>query len=692
MVGIVGGKIERLTDMHAYVVGVAPDCVIVIDAKGKVVEFNPAAEAMFGYSREEAVGQELAELVVPERLRERHRRGVARCAEAGAGTAIGELLEFPALRADGSELPVEVVVTSLPGPEPMFAGFVRDVAERQRAEAASARLAALIESTDDAVLSKDGQGIITSWNPGAERIYGYRAEEAIGRSIGMLVPDHRAGEEQRILDEIMQGHRIDHYETERMRKDRRIINVSVTISPLRDRSGQVVGASVIARDMTARTRGERAQRLLAQAGAVLDRSLNPRATLQAIAELTVPELCELCVIDLADEDGRPSGAVVAGTDPNLPALLERTREEYPLDPDGDHPVARALRTGEPEVLPELTDDVLQTIAESDDHLELMRRFRYRSAIVAPLRARGRTLGVLSVLHLRDADAYDEEDLQLLVQLASRAAVAFDNARLYSDRSRIAATLQQSLLPPSLPEIPGFDLAAHFRPAGEGLEVGGDFYDVRPIGDRQWVLVMGDVCGKGAPAAALTALARYTVRALAREGYGAAETLTRLNSSLIEAVEQGDRYLTAIVALLELRESARILRVASAGHPSPLLVGPRGCAELPLHTGPLAGVYPDAEYEEQQFVLKEGETVVFYTDGVTDAAAPASVLSIEDLTRALASEVGRSAAEVAATIDRLATQAVVRNPRDDIAILALRADAERVPAPPAPRPDAAGARA
>ncbi|MDX6667460.1 MAG: hypothetical protein QOK04_840, partial [Solirubrobacteraceae bacterium] len=541
------------TELPRAVVTAALDCVIVIDAAGRVTEFNPAAEATFGYTREQALGAELAELIVPPGLRERHRRGLARCVKAGDGPILGQRVEFSGMRSDGSEIPVELTVTRVPGPEPVFVGFVRDITDVQGRWTEGAWLAALVESTDDAVLTKDGRGVITSWNRGAEQVYGYSAEEAVGRSIQLLIPTHRAGEEQRILEQIMAGDRIDHYETERVRKDGRIIDVSVTVSPLSDRAGKIVGASVIARDITQRVRDERARGLLAEAGAVLDRSLDPYPTLQAIAELTVPDLCELCVIDLADDEGHPAGAVaVAAGDPQLAAALEQLRERYPLDPEGDHPVSRALRTGKPELLPELTDEVLQAIAQSDEHLHFMRQVAYRSAMVAPLRARGRTLGVLSVLHLRAAAAFDEEDLDLLAQLASRAAMAFDNARLYSERSHIAATLQQSLLPPALPQIPGFEVAAHFRPAGRGLDVGGDFYDVFQIGDDEsrWALVIGDVCGKGAQAAALTALARHTIRALAREGLTAAQILTRLNEAMLDSAEPADRFLTAAVALLE----------------------------------------------------------------------------------------------------------------------------------------------
>jgi PAS domain S-box-containing protein len=659
--------------MAEAVVAASADCVVVIDGGGHVVEFNPAAEATFGYRRHEAVGRELAELIIPPPLRAQHRRALARCVETGEGTILGRPLEMVGMRADESEFPVEVTVTRLPGEEAMFVGFLRDVTERQLEQEERRWLAAVVEQAEDGVLTKDGRGVITSWNPGAERIYGYRADEAVGRSIQLLIPPHRAGEEQRILAGVMRGERLHSYETERVRKDGRMIDVSITVSALHDAAGDVVGASVIARDITALKRQERAQRLLAEAGAVLDRSLDPHATLQAITELTVPDLCELCVIDLVDEDGVPSGAVAAAAeDPKLASSLQQLRDRYPIDPEGNHPVARVLRTGEPELLPELTDDVLQAIAQGEEHLEFMRRFRYRSAAVAPLRARRRTLGVLSVLHLHADRTYDDEDLDLLRQLASRAAVAYDNARLYSERSHIAGTLQESLLPPALPVIPGIDLAAQFRPAGEGLEVGGDFYDVFPVGERAWALVIGDVCGKGAQAAAMTALARHTVRALAGEGRSPAEILVRLNRSMIDASDPPDRYLTMIVGVLEVNGEKRTLRVASAGHPSPLRLGPDGCSELLADGGPLTGVYPDTEYEEQEFALEAGETIVFYTDGVTDAGAPDRIVSIEELYAAIAEQASASAGEVAAAIDRLATEAGDRRPRDDIAVLVLRA--------------------
>jgi PAS domain S-box-containing protein len=666
--------VERVINMAEAVVAASADCVVVIDAAGRVVEFNPAAEATFGYPRDDALGRELAELIVPPHLRERHRRALARCVETGEGTILGRPVEFVGMRAGGSEFPVEITVAALPGAE-LFVGFVRDITARQREQEGRRWLAAVVDQAEDGVLTKDQQGLITSWNPGAQRLYGYRAEEVLGRSIRLLIPPHKAGEERRILDQIVRGERLDHYETERVRKDGRVIDVSITISPLHSAEGDVIGASVIAREITALKRHEHGQRLLAQAGAVLDRSLDPRSTLRAIAELTVPDLCELCVIDLVDEDGRPSWAVAAAADdPELASSLQTLRERYPLDPKGDHPVARALRTGEPELLPELTDEVLQAIAQSEEHLEFMRRFRYRSAVVVPLRARGRTLGVLSVLHLHDDRTYDREDLDLLLQLASRAAVAYDNARLYAERSRIAATLQEGLLPPALPAIPGFDLAAQFRPAGEGLDVGGDFYDIFETGEGAWTLVIGDVCGKGAQAAALTALARHTVRALAGEGHSPSEILVRLNRSMIGAAEMPDRYLTIVVGALEVSRERRTLRLASAGHPSPLRVGPEGCVEMLSDGGPLAGVYSDTGYHEQEFSLDAGDAVVFYTDGVTDAGAPQRIVSIEDLRSAVAAHDGESADRIAAAIDRLAVDAGQRRPRDDIAVLVLRAGA------------------
>jgi PAS domain S-box-containing protein len=239
----------------------APDAVITIDHQGNILEFNAAAEEMFGYFANDAVGQELAELIMPARFREQHRRGLAHFLQTGEGPILGRRIELTALRADGSEFPVELAITRV-GTQtpPMFTGFARDITGRKRAETAAALLANIVSNSEDSIYSKDHNGVVTSWNLGAERMFGYTADEMIGRPVHILSDDPQ--EEPRILAAISRGQVLRHHEVQRLRKDGQRIDVGLTITPLRDGDGRIVGYSTIARDITERKRAEQEIRQL----------------------------------------------------------------------------------------------------------------------------------------------------------------------------------------------------------------------------------------------------------------------------------------------------------------------------------------------------------------------------------------------------------------------------------------------
>jgi two-component system, chemotaxis family, CheB/CheR fusion protein len=236
----------------------ALDCIITMDASGRVQEFNPASERVFGFSRSEAVGKELAELIIPPRLRERHRQGLARYLKTGEGPLIGKLIEIEALRRDGSEIVVALAInaTQVNG-SPIFTAYLRDITERKRAEETNRRLAAIIESSGDAIISKDLDELVTSWNKEAERLFGYSADEIIGKPITVLVPPDRHNEELGIIERLRQGERVLRYETVYCRKDGTALDVSLAVWPIKDETGNVIGASKIARDITERIRTER---------------------------------------------------------------------------------------------------------------------------------------------------------------------------------------------------------------------------------------------------------------------------------------------------------------------------------------------------------------------------------------------------------------------------------------------------
>jgi len=258
------------------------------------------------------------------------------------------------------------------------------------------------------------------------------------------------------------------------------------------------------------------------------------------------------------------------------------------------------------------------------------------------------------------------------ELARRAAIAVDNARLYSERSYIAARLQQSLLPPHLPDVPGLEIAARFRPAGEAYDVGGDFYDIFETGTGSWAIAIGDVCGKGADAAALTAMARYTIRATGiRAAQSPQRVLSLLNEVLLNEAPR-EQFLTVAYANLRVEEDRTELAVASAGHPLPLLLHADGHLEHVGEPGTLLGVIPDIELRTTLTELEAGDTLVFYTDGVTEARTDTGAMfGVEGLRSAVLACAGCDAAEVAERIESSLTNARVVRPRDDIAIVVVQ---------------------
>jgi PAS domain S-box-containing protein len=249
---------DEYTALNRAILESALDCIITMDANGVVQEFNPAAERVFGFRRDEAVGKELAELIIPPRMREQHRRGLAHYLRTGEGPVLGRRIEINGLRRDGTEILVELAITPFKADGALlFTGYLRDITERRRDEQARRHLAAIVESSGDAVISTDLDGHIMTWNRSAERIFGYKAEEVIGKPVTILIPPERYDEEPGILERIRRGERVEHYESIRRRKDGTLRDISVAFSPIKDESGHVIGASKVARDITERVQIER---------------------------------------------------------------------------------------------------------------------------------------------------------------------------------------------------------------------------------------------------------------------------------------------------------------------------------------------------------------------------------------------------------------------------------------------------
>jgi MFS family permease len=412
-----------------------------------------------------------------------------------------------------------------------------------------------------------------------------------------------------------------------------------------------------------REQRRRLQFLIAATGK-LAASLDPQHTLRRIADTAVPELAGLCVIDLADQSGAVTHAVAVAVDLPLAQRVEALHAEDPGEHGGSEAVASVLASGTSWV----TDGDRSATAclGRGERERLAQAAGYRAVAAIPMVARGRMLGVLSFYSRRH---FSPGRLALLEDLSGRAALSYDNACLYAERAHVARTLRRSLMPAALPSVPGLQLESYFRPMGAGSEVGGDFYDVFDDRGSFW-LVVGDVCGKGAEAAVLTGFLRNTTVAFAREATGPAQVLARVNRAMLNHDFEG-RFATAILVRLDLGAAGAEITVATAGHPAALVARAGGGAEELGESGTLLGVFPDPSISEASTILRPGDALALYTDGLTEAEAPDRVLTVEQLVDCMG-EARLSSARGA--IDALLGLVDVANGgRDDIAILAARVE-------------------
>ncbi len=436
-------------------------------------------------------------------------------------------------------------------------------------------------------------------------------------------------------------------------------------------------ARLLVAEQTARASVERQldrMTFLERAGRLMEAPLSVEQRLRRLADLAVPDVADWCAVHLI-RDEHVDQVAVAHTDPEKVAFVARLQKRYPPDPDAPGGAIQVSRTGEPALFPDIPDELLVTAAVDDEHLALIRSIGLRSAVVVPLLVRGHSLGSLTLVHAESGQRFDEVDLVFARQLASTAAVALDNARLYEQQRSIAQTLQTALLPAALPDAPGLRLAARYRPQADvhsGIQVGGDLYDVvAGTAPGCWALVLADVCGKGPQAAALTALIRHTMRAEIDHGLGPAEVLHRLNRAMLRtAGTTSARFATVVHAQLAVDSDGATVQLASAGHPPPLLrSGPR--VEPVLAPGTLLGVYADIELTEVTFRLHRGDMMVLYTDGVTEARGVDGFYGADRLTRVVRS----ATASAEAVADDLLGDVVAfqqERLRDDVAILVVEA--------------------
>jgi PAS domain S-box-containing protein len=905
-----------------------PDAVLVADVDARYVAANRAAERLLGYTEDELCEMRVADVVML--ADEASEAAFQRFVEEGAWRGQIELR-----RKDGTGIGAEG--RAFATPDGLYVSVLREVGPRIGGLLGSspAELAAIVAGSNDAIFAKTLDGIILSWNRGAEQIYGYEPREVIGRHVSMLAPDDRKEEIQGILDRLRRGEDIRHFRTKRVTRDGRPVDVWLSISPVRDPSGEIVGAATIAhditeqvalerelerardqleiitqasadgitiqdptgrvvyandaaarlsgfadapsflaapideiverfevlgedgrpmqqdelpgrrvmagepsaealllvrtvgaeeeswrfvrsspllgddgrvrfvvnvfhdvtdlketeeelrfrtllleeqqeasdegilvmdpggrmvswnrrfletmgitedmvrnrsrdellewlrptlvdaddgiarvtslwdraddeardevrftdgriverfstplhddagrlygrvsffRDVTAERKRERAQRFVADASRELASTLDYETTLRRVTSLAVPELADWCSVDLLEPDGRIRLIAVAHADPEKVRWAHELRERFPVDVNAEQGVANAIRTGRSELYPFIPMEQMEAAANGDPEiLEIVHELSVTSIMIVPLIARGQTLGAMQFVWAESGRSYDEEDLRLAEDVAGRAAFALDNARLYGERDHIAQTLQQSLLPGPLPAIDGVRLAARYRAAGRGVEVGGDFYDVFDVGGGAHALVIGDVCGKGPKAAALMGAARHTIRTAAIRERRPSDVLETLNTALQQRLADQWFCTVAYVRMRRAPDGAR-LTICCGGHPMPAVVRADGTVEFIGRPGTLLGVFPDVELTDVAVDLRPGDSLVMYTDGVTDEQHDGEEFGLERLVDVLRETAGLPPEEVASAVEEAVVAFAPEEPSDDLAVLVAK---------------------
>jgi PAS domain S-box-containing protein len=675
--------------------------IVITDPKlpdNPIVYVNPAFEKISGYATDEVRGRNCRFLQADDR---------DQSALDELRVALREKRECRVVlrnyRKDGTPFWNELYVSPVhdeDGRLTNFVGVQNDISERRRIEEVLRESEERFRATfEHAAIGAAQVGIDGRWlrvNRRLSEIVGYEREELLQRTFQDIThPDDLEGDlaHMRLL---LEGE-LQTYTMEKryLRKGGPEVWVNITVSLVRDASGEPAYFIAVVEDISERKKAEeerdlllvreqlaraeavaarRRLTLLAAAGPALAASLDYEQTLEDITRLLVPELADWCLLDIVEDDGSVNQLAAAHAEEEKEDLLRKLREHRRFGEGDPGSTAEVLRTGQSVLLSDLPDTTFYEPELEGEHLEIVNRLEPRSLMCVPLLARGRTIGAITLISSRLDRCYDEDDLMLAEDLAYRCALSADNARLYRDRSEIARVLQRSLLPPHLPEIPGVQVGAEYLPVGEANDVGGDFYDLINTVEDGWLCAIGDVRGKGVEAASVTALARYTIRAVTLKNDRPSEVLAALNEAMLRQLPE-DRFCTAACVRLEPQDGSAGVRVdvSRAGHPPPLMVRSGGEVEEVGCSGRVLGVFPDAELRDTSLRLMPGETLVLYTDGVTEARSPDGDFFGEGKLRHLLSScAGCDAVTLARRIKGVVLDFQEGYPRDDLAILVLRA--------------------
>jgi PAS domain S-box-containing protein len=670
--------------------------IVMLDARGEVILWSPVTEEILGWPEAEAVGRHLTDFVPAGHegpgtriyralLRERYWRGT-----------------LPLRHRNGHTVELEGRASLLWDREgtPFILANLVEISRMRAIEQDLAALDALFTASPLGIAIFDTERRFVRVNDALSRLHGTPADDLLGRTVMEILPPPLSQQIYELQQEVLRSGRpvIDLITTAPDGSGAR----SVSFGRLTDRAGRTLGVSCTVIDVTERRDAlanvERARRdltLLDDVGIALGNLLDVDRVAESLAQLLVPRYADYVSVTLLRPVVRggelPGPAALAdetlirlavGVKQHSPVVdqLMRQGQELPIDPA--NVIGAATLGGAPRLF--TSEEEIQATAPGDVKASAARALGIHSMITAPLPARGTVLGLLTLTRAGRRTAFDGQDLALATEVAARAGISLDNARLYARERERAVMLQRSLLPSSVPELPGVSVSYRYVPSGVGSEVGGDWFDVMPLAGGRVAFVIGDVTGHDLTAAAIMGRLRTAVRTLAGLDLAPAELLRRVNEMSEDIAQHPDDPLMATCLYAVYDPAARVCTLAKAGHLPPLLFGPEpgpgsgsgrwAARALDLPSGAPLGV-TGVPFEERRIEVARDAVLVLYTDGLIETRGEDIGEGMERLCR-LVTRTTRPGAPLEplcdAAIGELSPPGRAgAGPEDDIVLLAAR---------------------
>ncbi|MFE7901857.1 SpoIIE family protein phosphatase [Streptomyces sp. NPDC057424] len=651
---------------------------VVLDPGGHIALWSPEIEQLLGWTAEEALRQRADTLLVSPADRPRGRELFAQVSTGARWAGV-----FPLRHRDGTERAVEFRTMRLLDPEgrPHLLGLATDATTVRKVERDLALSHSLVNQTPLGIAVFDNDLRWVGVNPALERINGVPEEAVLGRRVGDVLPDLDVAAIEARMRHVLQTGRplLDQQTVGRTAADVQERAYSESYHRIEDTDGRVLGLAMAVLDVTERQQAaaEVAQArqhlsVIADAGVKIGTTLDLQQTARELADVVVPHLADLAAVDVLESV--VAGGTIAPVSGGAPAEFRAlavaagypTDAIHAADPVGElatygssRIITQCIRSARPVLVERVDGKMMRRLARDSRAAQALHEAGAHTYLALPLMARGKVLGTLSLYRTVNERPFDDRDQVLASELAARAAICIDNARLYGRERGTALTLQRSLLPSTPAEREGLDIAARYRPALS--EVGGDWYDVLPLGPGRTGLVVGDVMGKGVQAAAIMGQLSTATRALARLDLPPAELLRHLDDI---AGSLGDAIATCVYAVCDLGRGT--CELSSAGHLPPVLAGADGGARLLDVPGGVPLGVGGVEFGTMEVELPPGSLLALYTDGLVENRAEPIDTGLDTLTRLLQNP-GPSLQRAS---DGLLS-ALSPEPDDDVALLLVR---------------------